>query len=202
MRINFRARDITKRTVSRLLLAHDDKWDGRVIVKSNYNNNAFMEEFHNARAQLLGRPPPHPLAFSSEAYRVLNSLAEVSDAVWSDPTLVVERFIPEVDPAGGFVLRTWIFMGRRERCTRMVTSDEISKAGDVIRYETIEVPAQLRAERDRLGFDFGKFDFVIYGGEPILLDANRTPGVAQAIMPLIRKGAFNLAQGLHEMMGT
>ena len=37
-------------------------------------------------------------------------------------------------------------------------------------------------------------------GEPVLLDANRTPGVARAIQPLMKEGARNLAEGLHELL--
>jgi hypothetical protein len=29
--------------------------------------------------------------------------------------------------------------------------------------------------REALGFDYGKFDYVEHDGEPILLDANKTP---------------------------
>lgn len=198
--INFRTGNISKRKVSRLLLAKGDDWDGSVVIKSNYNNNALMEHLHNRRARSQGRPPPHPGLRKGAPYRVLDSLAQVTDEMWGDASLVVERFMPEPDPDGGFVLRTWVFMGSRERCTRSVTVDPISKAGDVVRYEPAEVPTALRAERERLGFDFGKFDFVMHGHEPILLDANRTPGVAQALQPLIRKGAMNLAQGLDELL--
>jgi hypothetical protein len=198
--INFGTGDISKRTVSRLLLAKGDSWDGPVIVKANFNNRAIVEDLHNQRAAKANKPPPHPGIAPGDPYEVLDSLAVVGAAVWSDPTLVVERFVPEQDEEGNFVLRTWVFMGPRERCTRLVTTDRISKAADVIRYEPIDVPEELRAERERLGFDFGKFDFVMRNGEPLLLDANRTPGVSRAIQPLLRKGAPNLAEGLHELM--
>lgn len=198
--INFETADISKRRISRLILNKSDLWCGQVIVKSNYNNNALMEELHNKGAARVGRPLPHPDIVKSSPYRVLDSLEMVDDEVWLDPSLVVERFVPERDKDGGFVLRTWVFMGAKERCTRMVTSHYISKAADVLRYESIEVPSQLRAERQRLNFDFGKFDFVMQDGEPILFDANRTPGVATSLMPLMKKGALNLAEGLAEII--
>jgi hypothetical protein len=43
---------------------------------------------------------------------------------------------------------------------------------------------------------------VMHGGEPVLLDANRTPGVAAAILPLMKAGAPALAQGLAELIGN
>jgi len=198
--LNFRTGDISKRKVSRLLLAKGDEWDGPVVVKSNYNNNALMEDLHNRRARRLGRPAPHQGVRKGAPYLVLDSLEQVTGEMWEDASLVVERFMPESDPEGGFVLRTWVFMGARERCTRSVTLDPISKAGDVIRYESVEVPAALRAERERLGFDFGKFDFVLHDDQPILLDANRTPGSARALRSLMLKGAMNLAEGLDGLL--
>lgn len=197
--INFGTGDISKRNISRLLVASKGDWNGPVLVKSNFNNNALLEEIHNAKAARAGQPLPHPGVAKGPPYQLFDSAEEVPDEIWCDDSLVVERFVPEQD-VDGFALRTWVFMGPRERCTRVVTAGHISKAADVIRYEPVDVPPQLRDERERLNFDFGKFDFVIHEGEPFLLDANRTPGVAQAIQPLIAKGALNLAEGLNELV--
>ena len=197
--INFRTGDISKRKISRLLLGKGDSWAGPAIVKADLNNRGIIEDLHNRRAANAGRPVPHPGVIPSGKYVVLGSLTDVDEDVWSDPTLVVEKFVAEPDEQG-FALRTWVFMGPRERCTRFVTADRISKAADVLKYEPVEVPEQLRAERERLGFDFGKFDFVMHEGGPVLLDANRTPGIAQAIRPMMKKGALNLAEGLHAML--
>lgn len=198
--INFRTGDISKRKISRLLLGKDDPWKGPVIVKADYNNRAIIEHLHNRRAANSGKNIPHPGVTKGEKYRVLEALSEVGDEVWSNPALVVEKFVAEPDEQG-FALRTWVFMGPRERCTRFVTADRISKAADVLKYEPAQVPEQLRVERERLGFDFGKFDFVMHEGEAVLLDANRTPGIAQAIRPMMKKGALNLAEGLHALLG-
>lgn len=204
--INFGTFDISKRKVSRLLLSRGDDWNGEVIVKTNLNSGANMEDNHNQFAIKHGRPLPHPGIAKAPPYAVLGGLDEVAGDVWDDPGLVVEKFIPEPDPDGGFALRTWVFMGPHERCTRMVTSDRISKAGNVVRYEPIKVPAELRRERERLGFDFGKFDFVMHEGQPVLLDANRTPGIAMALRDLMISGAPKLAAGLdaliRERMGS
>ena len=199
--INFQTGDISKRKISRLILAAGDPWDGPVIVKANYNNRAIVEDYHNQVAARAGRPLPHPGITKGEKYRVLPSLTDVGDEVWNDPMLVVEKFVAEPDE-DGFALRTWVFMGGRERCTRLVTAEPISKAGGVIKNAPVAVPEGLRAERDRLGFDFGKFDFVMHEGEPFLLDANRTPGISPAIGPMLQKGAPNLAEGLHELMSA
>lgn len=197
--INFATGDISKRNVSRIMVTPSDSWGGPVVVKSNYNNNGLLEQMHNRRAARQGLPLPHPDVPRGEPYRLFDSMADVPDTVWSDESLVVERFVPEKDP-DGFALRTWVFMGPNERCTRVVTPGPISKAAQVVRHGPVDVPPELRAERERLGFDFGKFDFVVHEGEPILLDANRTPGMARAIQPLIAKGAPNLAEGLNALL--
>ncbi len=118
----------------------------------------------------------------------------MSDAVWDDESKVVQRFLPEIDPEG-YALRTWVFAGARERCTRHVSRFPIVKADQVV---SRRLPRCLRneAERARLGFDFGKFDFVVRQGEAILLDANRTPGLSPTLSQFIKDGARNLAEGL------
>jgi hypothetical protein len=71
------------------------------------------------------------------------------------------------------------------------------KAGSATRYEFIDdVPESLRAERERLGFDFGKFDFVYHDGKAILLDANKTPVMARSTE--ITPRLLHLADGLND----
>lgn len=198
--VNFATSDISKRRVSGALLAPGEGWAGPVIVKTNLNYMGKIEAAHNRLAAQRGLPPPHPAPPAIERYEVLPSADAVPDSTWANPDLVVERFIPEPD-AQGYALRTWVFMGTRERCTRHVASDSLVKADNIVRREPVEVPAALRAERERLGFDFGKFDFVVHDGRPVLLDANRTPGSSRAMRPVLKAGARHLAEGFAEMIG-
>lgn len=197
--INFGTGDISKRNVSTVRLARGDAWDGPVIVKGNLNAHGFKEAEHNRQATRRGRPIAHPDVHVTHAYQIASGMAEVGEQVWNDPDLIVERFVPEKD-GDAYVIRTWVFMGNSERCTRQVSFDPIVKASKVIRYEPTLIPDEIRAERERLNFDFGKFDFVIHRGEPVLLDTNRTPGVASAIRPMMKAGARNLAEGLDELL--
>jgi hypothetical protein len=193
--INFDVADISKRRISSQLLAPGDDWAGPVIVKANLNCGGQLEHLHNRRAAMRGAPEPHTGVEQWSEYRVLDRLDAVEEEVWANSDLVVERFLPERAP-DGFAYRTWVFMGDRERCTRFVTEGAISKGAGVLRYEPVEVPAKLREERARLKFDFGAFDFVVHEGEPVLIDANRTPGVAATLSAMIRAGHPNLAEGL------
>ena len=61
------------------------------------------------------------------------------------------------------------------------------------------MPDERRAERERLGFDYGKFDFVVREGKAILLDANKTPG-SPPPSPEIDASNADLARGLHSML--
>ena len=55
----------------------------------------------------------------------------------------------------------------------------VVKVANIYRHEYLhEVPDSLRETRRALGFDFGKFDYVMVDGQAILLDANKTPTIA------------------------
>lgn len=194
--INFGTSDVSKRKISSIQLAKGDDWAGQVVVKSNWNCGGLGEIKHNNIARSRNRPPPHPGLVRNSDYLLLDSIADVAEAAWDDPHLVVERYLPQLDEEGGFVICTYVFMGDRERCTRSVTDHWIAKADDAIRFAPMEIPEEIRAERERLCFDYGKFDFVMRDGRPILLDVNRTPGIAPALEPIIKTGARNLAEGL------
>jgi len=69
--------------------------------------------------------------------------------------------------------------------------------GSTSRSEFIaDVPEAIRAARRHLGFDYGKFDFVIHQGQPILLDTNSTPACSGRSSPRLEAIADELAAGL------
>lgn len=198
--INFRTGDISKRRVNAgVLLSKGDNWSGRVIVKTDLNFQGQSEARINAMAEARRRGRPFPASPNVDVYPILNSIAEVPDAVWDDEGLVVQRFLPETDP-DGYAVRTWVFAGSRGRCNRHVSPLPIVKADQVVSRRPADVPDAIRAERERLGFDFGKFDFVVHEGEAILLDANRTPGTAPNLDQYMKDGARNLAEGFAALL--
>jgi hypothetical protein len=198
-RINFGTFDISKRRISDALVDRESDWSGPVIVKSNLNYMGRMEILHNHRARRRGLPPPHPDAVETRSYDVFDSLAEVPACIWDDDNLVVERFLPEVDP-DGFAMRTWTFTGTFGRCMRHVSRHSIVKGLEIVRTEPAELPQDLQRKRAELGFDFGKFDFVVYEGRSILIDANRTPGSAPSLRKVMKTGARLHAQGFARMI--
>jgi hypothetical protein len=199
--VNHGAVDIRKRVVSRNLLQHGDKWDGQVIVKSDLNYGGVREQHHNEMALERNRPPPYPSLEISLTYPVYPSINAIPQMVWTDPRYIVERFLPERDERG-YWLRCWVFFGDAERCNRFCCPEPIVKGSNLIAREPVPVPDELRIERKRLGFDYGKFDFVVHEGRVVLLDANRTPTAAANLSDYQDTEASRLASGIESFLRT
>jgi hypothetical protein len=203
--INGRVRDISKRRVSVQLVTRFSDYDGPVIVKTNRNSFGHPEQRTGARSgthptlstRILDRfLPAMSRIRGTGAYPVYPSLCDVPAPIWWDRRLVVEKFLPERD-GDLYCLRNWTFFGDRELVTRSFAESPIVKRSTMLRYEVLdEVPDAIRAARQRLGFDYGKFDFVIHDGEPILLDANATPGCSGQRNEKLEAFAEDLAGGL------
>lgn len=197
--VNGKALDITKRTVGGAGIGPDADWQGPVIVKSNYNSGGRGEHYHNREARRRGQPAPHPYVDGMMAYTVHDAVSQVPDEAWEDEHTVVERMIPEPDPQG-YAMRTWIFLGDKERCTRYVGPKPIIKGADIIAHAPCDVPDELREQRQRLGFDYGKFDFVVEDGKGVLLDANRTPGSSRSLGKALKAANAELAKGFSSFL--
>ena len=178
--------DISKTRISSQRVLQRDAHVGPVIVKSDLN------AFGNREFRTLGRwsgprlrrrlskviPWRWAGCLPKEDYPVLSSVSEVPRWVWDRSDLIVERFVPERD-GDDYVLRCWLFFGDQEYSVKLFSRHPVVKAGNIHRHEYLhEVPDSLREARRTLGFDFGKFDYVMVDGEAILLDANKTPSIA------------------------
>lgn len=185
--LNQKILDISKRLISdQLIKSKHNDWPGSVIIKTDANYYGGIErgelrpwDIRRIRRRISGlipwtlmREPPH------NDYPVLPSVRDVPDWVWTRQDLIVERFLPERH-GDEYALRMWIFMGDQEYSARIFSRHPIVKATRMTHYEYLdEVPPSLREIRQRLGIDFGKFDYVMIDGNPILLDVNKTPTVA------------------------
>ncbi len=192
--LNRAVRSIEKRLVSRDILARGSDWNGRVMIKSNANYGGLIEVRHNDAAAGRGRPAAFPGARPLPEYRVLDGIADVPDEVWDDSDLVVEKYRPETRD-GLNVLRVWNFLGSYERASWYCSPETVVKGRNVVDYGPSEIPDLLRAERARLGFDYGKFDFAITPDGPVLYDANRTPAYLSSRPDLMRSEAPKMADG-------
>lgn len=200
--LNGAALDIRKKRVSRYLVNRTDDWDGPVIVKTDLNHGGRPELRSQQKAIRAGMrsDTDKEVTYHPGAYPILPSIKDVSELVWNKPGLVVERFLPEQDPRG-YWMRAWVFFGEQERCTRYLGSHPVVKSGNTLAREPVPVPEELRAERRRLGFDYGKFDFVVHNGQVILFDANKTPG-APPSTPEMEASNARLASGIEAWLRT
>lgn len=177
--INGAVLDISKRRISVNLVGPDSDWEGSVIVKTDANASGHPERALYLRSREAGTPSDIPPGIALENYFICNSLAEVPEKVWTIPSFIVEKFLPEQDERG-YYIRVWTFLGDRERSYRARATEPIIKSDVMLDREAVAVPDVIRAWRTRLGFDFGKFDYVVHQGQPILLDVNRTPGAPES----------------------
>ncbi len=192
--------DISKSMFSTNLITADDPWTGPVIVKTNANFGGLPEANARAAAKKLGLDSNVPSAPALRRYPIYRSSSEVPRQVWQEPALLVERFTPEIDEHGNFCVRVWTFFGKQQRCSLWRSKDQQVKSGNAIMRDQVEPPQNLNIWRKRLGFDFGKFDFVIYQGQEVLLDVNRTPSFPVGGSPNADAAADQLALGLSEFL--
>ena len=110
--------------------------------------------------------------------------------------------MPEHDEQGRYCVRVWTFFGQRERCVKWHAHEPFVKASNTVERTPLEPPRGLRVWRERLGFDFGKFDYVVHEGKELLLDANRTPSFPTEQSPNVLAAAADLAQGVEGFLAS
>ncbi len=190
--INARVGDVSKKSISRQLVRDPMDFDGPVVVKCNWNASGWREAnlLRTAKDQIGARLEIKP-------YRVYDCALDVPESDWADPDRVVEKFTPEVHD-GLFATRLWIFLGDKETNRVVYSNEPIVKLKNTVRRESDpHVPDAMRVRREELGFDYGKFDYVVVDGEAILLDANPTPMIAGgAHIPALQGTVTALAEGL------
>lgn len=197
--LNARIADIRKTTVSMAQLTLHPEWQGPVIVKSNLNCNGSPEVLKNDRLAKAGKAPVHEGAQEFNDYLIYEDAHAVPESIRQRPDVAIDAFMPERDD-GLFAIRHWVFCGDQGHCNRFVSSQDIIKGGNVIRKEPCPVPEKLREIRDALGFDYGKFDFVVHDGEVYLLDANKTPGCPPLISADDQAAVDRLVNGFESFL--
>jgi hypothetical protein len=118
-------------------------------------------------------------------YPVFNSLAEVPPGVWKNPNLIAEKLVWERNEKGHFLMRNWFFLGD-QGFTRSVSSPyhivKPAEPGKEIPGRECEFHFQdepphpvIQEMRESMGFDYGRFDYVMVNGDPYVFDMNDTP---------------------------
>lgn len=185
-----------KRALSRHLVTRGDGYSGPVVVKTDANAGGLPELHWVQQESMRGRRVEAAPRYLKGPYPIFDCPDRVPPEVWDDPQLVVERFLPERD-RDGYALRVYIFFGDSERCTRVVGPHPIVKGVGATSRVAIPVPEEARAWRRSAGLDYGKIDFVVHEGTPVMLDANRTPTMPSgAISAAVAAGLQDLAGGI------
>jgi hypothetical protein len=184
--INGSVADISKRRISIDLLAENDDFGGPVMVKTDLNHAGMPERLlrrslPGLRARLLSLVEKHlPCTWfghlPGDQYLVFDRKDAVPRWVWRCKGLVVQPL--HVERRGDlFAMHQWYFLGDRDCVSTFLSSTPVVKLATVVERLPLhtDVPEPLRRRRAELKFDYGKFDYVVPDGQPILLDANRTP---------------------------
>lgn len=204
--VNGRVADIRKSTISANLVGRDDGYDGPVIVKSNFNyagqperdfagglaRTGIGRRLARLRARVTGRFEPG----AQSEYRVYESPTQVPAAHRRDRRLVVERFRPERD-GRFYVVHTLHFLGDRLSGARLWSCNPIVTQQNLVGAEREDPHPEVVRWRDEMGFDYGKFDYVVHGDEVTLLDANKTTGAEDTTDPAKLERRRFMAQGLY-----
>jgi hypothetical protein len=206
--VNGRRTSIAKRVISDNLVTRDGDYQGPVIVKSNPNHSGKFDDqvslwrrlLTPGRRERLDRNLPRWLTGGAFAmtYQIYPSPADVPRMAWHLDRLVVEKFMPE-RLGDSYCVRFSKFLGDRQSSHIIVSDHPVilpqwARKIDVFEPEP-HVLSALNGWRERLGIDYGKLDYTIVDGRPVLLDVNPTNGSAprQELNP---QTARKLADGI------
>lgn len=209
--LNASVRDIRKSRFSTDLLRSGDLWTGGVIVKSDENCAGVPEMertswlLHSTQARRARRwlgkitRSSRPFFRSAADYLVYENLAAVPRALFDQPGLIVQKFLPELHD-GRYSVRNMTFLGDRVTCVRLTSSSPIVTGDANVTLEQVEPHRDIAVLRKTLGFDYGKFDYVIHDGRAVLLDINKTVGASAGLLDneALRRIRRYRAEGLYD----
>ena len=114
------------------------------------------------------------MAVDPYRYPIFPSADALPVEVFENEALVVERFLPETE-RNSYFLRNYVFLGDQHINSRKKATRPIVKASGVVERQVVPVCDEVVTFRKRLGFDYGKFDYVVRDGHAVLFDVNPTP---------------------------
>lgn len=221
--INGGLTDISKTRYCRDLLRSADAHDGPVIVKTNLNyggikEHRVLQRKRRRRQRYLGplshlwgdesdeiTPPWHRVSrLEPAAYPIYDHASLVPTGVWRNRNLIVQRFLPERDDRGLYLLRSWYLLGDRGFHVVTVANEPIVKGSNIIERRVVEMdtPAELATLRKAMRVDYGRFDYAMVDGKPVVYDINRTPTSSAAAVAHYVPQWSQLAEGIKAFLDS
>jgi hypothetical protein len=187
--LNSRVKDIRKSSFSRQMIRRGDGYDGPVIVKSDLNYAGGPErklygtplarlavrlrhQLHSHRTSPNG---PGPSFRSPRDYIIYDDVRSVPEHWFNCDDIIIEKFLPEIED-GLYCTRYYHFLGNTGICMVRRSTDPVVNTATVVSRDYVEPHPDIVALTKALGFDYGKFDYVMRQDKPVLLDINKTPG--------------------------
>lgn len=190
-------------------------YEGAVLVKTNLNYGGgselhLLRQSRMARGlQVLrtkfGKRAARPRSFWSDAvylkshdYPIFAHSSLVPVDAWNNPNLVIQKFQPEIDSAGLYRLRWWYVLGDRGFHGLVTAKHPVVKGTRVISRQVTNQPTPPALERLRkaMHIDYGRVDYVMIDGEPLVFDINRTPISSPDTVRAYAAQWRDLAQGI------
>jgi hypothetical protein len=215
--LNLNITDIRKQTISQYQVEKNDDYDGSVIVKTDKNCGGipeakiynqplpsnrslvkfarrFVRKTRNAgiKLKLISiNSSRFVVTEYRESFSIFEHKGQVPEYIWNDKNWIVERFLPEIEDSR-FVIRNAYFLGDKMICFKTFSSDPIVKEEKESESYKIEMPQKIIQIRNQLGLNYGKIDYVMHNGEPVVLDIGKTIGGGD----FGREAALALAPGI------
>lgn len=210
--LNGKVADIRKSAYScHLLVKQNDDYPGPVFIKSNLNFAGIPESLRQRRYPFKGsrafyylgagvdrilRSADRLFSRKPSGYRIFENLREVPENWFERNDIVIQRFCPEYEN-GFYHVRYYQFLGNRHTCERLSSPQPVVKDYSRVKRERVDVHPEIERLRHELNFDYGKFDYVIYEGQPVLLDINKTTGAAKKVTSDIEALRRHRAEGIY-----
>ena len=209
--VNGELTNTSKSAFSQNLVTQRDGYDGSVIVKTDFDSGSAGESKfrpHSGPAAWLRylRGGDAGLSktkkFKRSRYLIYDHPDLVPAEFWGDRLFVVQKFQAEMESEGLYRLRSWYVLGDRDFHVLTVSKEPIVKGRNIIDRWVVDLatPPEMNVLREAMRVDFGRFDYVLIDGKPVVFDINRTPTSTPGAVAKYAPQWAQLAEGINSFL--